>query len=472
MQINYNNFFRWYANEADDDTVNIQRLGDQSGICQVYRPVLVPGQQAGIFINLNQPFFDADNITDMVLRFVGNVDISIPLAKTTATGGYRLYAVFVVPDIAHGTYQFEVFNNASQVQKVISNKFRVTDGGYTSLVRYRNSRDLMFYDYEQIPGFYNEFRLHLSLAGYVSENGATQLQSVATGLRRNLNGTLDKSFQLDTYYFDDGAHDAMMCLLEHDDIQINGRAYIKKSAYIPNVRVNSKLSVGRAEVYEQAYSTVNKYGDTPAIRKQAKFLAVSSATVQIEVYTATNSLVATYEDKVYDTDIPIGGYLKVTGSGNAEVFHDTPGGLVRETVTIPYTLSQLDFYGNDYILVTGDYAKPVLPSRLNVTNIEQVTPYVDANAIVYINGIEQSPININETRSYTLQPGDVVVVKAFTELVSEAASPMLYSEVTDDGGQLADSPKGVAATPGNSSLITFTAGSDKTYNAIVRGYGN
>lgn len=347
MQLNYENFFRWHTGEAIDDTVNIPRIGVvDPGRC--YRPVIKPGEVTGLFINLRLPFLDNDDISNLHLRLVGGADIGAVLNKVTAGTGYRLYTTFSLPATVDGAYQFEIYNTSTSSQKCVSNWFRVmNDAGPTSFVKFKNSRNIYDYQYELIPDFYNQFRLHLSVNSVSAEGGASQVQNVATGRRRNANGISDKSFQLSTYYFDDGAHDAAIALIEHDSIEINGRSYIKKGAYTPNIRVNSKLSVGQADLYEQAFSSVNKYGQLPIPRVAAKLVTIPGLT--ITSYSVNDLAMDVYNGVIYDSDVPKSGYIVINGSGNVQIAKiDQNGGVIRQGASLPVTIQQSEFYGIDH----------------------------------------------------------------------------------------------------------------------------
>jgi len=349
MQLNYNNFFRWYTGSPVDDTINIPRIGKQDG-CRHYRPCIQPGEVTGLCINTVLPFLDNDLSANLHLRIVGGPDLGAVLTKAQAGSGYRLLATFALPFMTAGVYRFEVYNTATSTQKCISNDFRVVaDGNSTCYVRFRNSRSIDNYDYESYPDFYNAFRLNLSLGAYTGESAVDSLQNVATGQRRLLNGSKDKSIPIYTYYFDDGAHDAVMSMIEHDYIEINGRAYLKNGSYNPNARQQSGVSIGEFTVYEQAYSSINKFGQVPEKRKAAKLISVGN---EIRVYSANNVQVGTYTGIVYDTSVPYGGSAVVQGSGSAQVTYvNMNGGLTTDIRNKPVTIQQSELYGVDWVVV-------------------------------------------------------------------------------------------------------------------------
>lgn len=299
MQINFTNFIRFFTNAIKDETIGIPRLALIDDKC--YCPVFCPGERAAFYINATTPFLDGDDINDLHLRIVdvnGSItDLGAIMQRVTLTNGYRMYADFIFPNISNKQYQFIIYNTNTSSVKCLSNWFMVMDTAsadiITAYVAYRNSRSQYYYDWALYPDFYERVRLNLSLQSYTPEGTVEQLQSVNTGRRRNLNRTVDKSVKLQTYYFDDGANDACIALFESDDIQINGKQYLAKTIYTPNARPNSKVSTGEVELYEQDFSSVNKYGQVPAELTNSGYVAFwnkSNSIFYIDAYNSNNVL--------------------------------------------------------------------------------------------------------------------------------------------------------------------------------------
>lgn len=322
-QINSNNFFRWFTGDVVDETINFPRLGITDA--KIYLPQLATGETVGFYVNADIPFFDADDFTQLqikatdvngVVTLVGPVGtlIKVPLAS-----GYRMYASFVLPNLSLGQYQFSIYNLATTTNKCISNYFQVISGAdadlYTVSVKWRNSRDAYFYDWSQAPDLYCQLRLNLSLAGYQGEGTVDQTKAVSTGLRRNNNYDIDLSVKLSTYYFDDGANMACYPLFTADDMQLNGRSYLNKTLYVPNVRVVSKVNIGEIELYDQAFSQINKYGQLPA--------PVISNTSLANTYTILNN-------SADNLLVSIG----VTGGGTTLVKTMAPGDIYQVPITV------------------------------------------------------------------------------------------------------------------------------------------
>lgn len=322
-QINSNNFFRWFTGDTVDETINFPRLGITDA--KIYLPQLVPGETVGFYVNADVPFFDADDFTQLQIKATdvnGVVTIVGPvgtLIKVPLASGYRMYASFVLPNLSLGQYQFSIFNLATTTTKCISNYFQVISGAdadlFTVKTKWRNSRDAYFYDWSQTPDFYCELRLNLSLAAYQGEGTVDQTKAVSTGQRRNNNYDLDLSFKLSTYYFDDGANMACYPLFTADDIQLNGRSYLNKTLYQPNVRTVSKVNIGEIELYDQAFSRINKFGQLPP--------PVINNTSLSNTYTILNNS---------SDNLKI--FIGVTGGGTTQVANMTPGSIYQVPITI------------------------------------------------------------------------------------------------------------------------------------------
>lgn len=265
MQINRFNFIRWYSNQYDNQTINIPRLSARQP--KVYCPVIALGEQFSFYINCDIAFSDSD-FDSLTLDLVGSgssfANVA-PLSKDELAngGGYNIYCVGILDAIPSGQYQLVIKNGS--VVKCISNP--VTVMGYdlaqqsTVYVQYRNSRNRSKFRYFENNGFENSLRLNVSLVDWTAEGTLEQYREVSTGTLRNEKLELDRKIKLSTYFFDDGAHEAMTELGVCDSIKINGRLYRAKGIYNPVVRESSTVSKGEIELYDVEFSKINKYGN-------------------------------------------------------------------------------------------------------------------------------------------------------------------------------------------------------------------
>jgi hypothetical protein len=375
MQLNFTNFIRFFTGDVEDQSVNIPRLALIDSKC--YCPVFVPGERASFYINASVPFLDGDDINNLELRILnpdGTVasNLGVIMQRVTLTNGYRMYADFIFPDLPNKQYQFQVFNTTTNTAKCISNWFWAKDetlaNEVTAYVVWRNSRSAYYYDWALYPDFYCRIRLHLSLQSYTPEGTVEQIQSVNTGRRRNLNRVVDKSVRLQTYYFDDGANDACIALFEADDISINGKKYLAKTIYNPNARPSSKVSTGEIELFEQDFSSVNKYGQLPQELTNSGYVAFlnkSNTIFSIKAYNENNVLFSSIDVPVNGSlfypigNIPYNGNIKFVGAAvanrnvltmksinNTAEFNES-----SNSNAVTATLSRGEVYNTDWTIV-------------------------------------------------------------------------------------------------------------------------
>ena len=261
MQINRFNFIRWYSNVAIDQTINIPRFANRQA--KIYMPVIAIGEAFSFYINCDVPFADGSGTLDLVGQG-GTVYANVSPLSVDAIpdgGGYNIYCNGVL-SVPAGQYQFVIKNGATV--KCISNVINVMSLSnaekVTVPVAFRNSRDMYRFRFTDNPEYSNKIRLHLGLVEWAPEGNFEQYREVSTGTLRNEKFDLDRKVKLETYYFDDGAHEAMSVFCAMDDIQINGIKYLAKGVYNPAARSSSNVSKGEAEFYDQEISKINKYG--------------------------------------------------------------------------------------------------------------------------------------------------------------------------------------------------------------------
>jgi hypothetical protein len=380
-QLNSLNFIRWYSGSTiQESSVNLPRLGVVDA--KTYLPVFVPGEQSGFFINSDIPFYDADNFTTLrldILNTSGTLVTSIGAAGATIVKvplslGYRIFATFSMPAIANGQYQFSIYNTATSTTKCVSNYFQVINSADAQLqtvsISWRNSRDSFFYNWSLVPDFNCQIRLHISMASYQPEETIDQTKAVSTGTRRNNNYETELSYKLSTYYFDDGANLACIPLFKADYLSINNKIYIQKSAYLPNARTQSNVSIGEIEIYDQAFSRINKYGQLPQlVLKTGRYVLVNTTAVSfgIQLYSSAAALLSTVTvapgaTKVINIgDLQLNGYLNLlpasSGTYHLLVSNSLPDGTFTTTISTQAgaaafgQTNQNAIYGNDYFAV-------------------------------------------------------------------------------------------------------------------------
>lgn len=208
--------------------------------CQILTPIYVPGEKYTFYINLTKPTTDPnfDNFKLCVYNTAGTrvlTDIGL-LQKDVVVGIlYNIFSVFTMPALTDGEYCFGIWDSVNNVIKCTSNKILLVNTDYTlntSVVVFRHSRNLYNIDYENLVDFYQMFRLPLIKIDYQYNVERTQYRNVTNGRQlRNLISYLDKEVKIESYFFDEDAHDAAALLYQHDQIFIDGIQYEPKDAY-------------------------------------------------------------------------------------------------------------------------------------------------------------------------------------------------------------------------------------------------
>lgn len=208
--------------------------------CKVLTPIYVPGEKYSFYLNLDKPTTDPnfDNFKLCIYDLHNNrilTDIGL-LQRDIITGIlYNIFSVFEMPALADGEYCFVIWDSVNDVVKCNTNKFLLSNTGYadnTSLVVYRNTRNLKNIDYENLIDFYQVFRLPFIKIDYQYDVERTQYRNVSNKRQlRNLLSFLDKEVKIESYFFDEDAHDATALLYQHDEIYFDGTQYEPKDAY-------------------------------------------------------------------------------------------------------------------------------------------------------------------------------------------------------------------------------------------------
>lgn len=235
--------------------------------CRNSYPAYLRGFEHFFYANTSDLLNDVD-FDNWVLGMYNQQHIQVQnfggLVKDIITPAeFRFYKSFTIDSSMNtGLYYFVVYNSVTEQIKFISNSFELIEESmienYTYL-QYRNSTNQFNYNYESIP-MYNAFFLELDVVEEQSEVSLTQVAEKTTGKIRNQKSQIKKVLTIESYYFDDGAHDSMLALSIHDDIFMNGKVVEVKEGYkIDSNKINS-LQKGSILVYEQEVSTINLKG--------------------------------------------------------------------------------------------------------------------------------------------------------------------------------------------------------------------
>ncbi len=279
--VNSNNFVLWF-NAFGDTAFNSTTITNCiNGLPKPYRlnkrkginhyPCIVNGEQFSFYINFDTDYKNP-NFTSLrlnVINIYGNVQSAVAqLYQVMAADGvsYFIYASPTLAGLTPGCYRLALVDVdddgrilfVSQEIKVITTDISKQE---TIRVQYKNSVNNYRYLYESIPDYINQIRLRINVLEENPEGELTQYRAVSSGKLRNVYVELDLAIKLETYYFDDLAHKAVFTFQVCDYIFFNEKAYLVKGLYKPDWGNPAKTtSKGVLEVYEQDFSTANRYG--------------------------------------------------------------------------------------------------------------------------------------------------------------------------------------------------------------------
>lgn len=279
--LNENNFITWFSANGLTNFIGETYINCCSELPNPYRqcsqsikhaPVVVSLETFSFYINFKESYSDPD-FSGYRLALVGDEgivqdNIGTLVADYTNDGltEFNIYCseVIVNSGIPVGYYRLAIYRIADNSIVMVSNEIQlmtVSEAKHkTVMLNYRNSFDFYKYYYTHISDFLNKIRLRMYALEENPDGELAQYRAASTGRLRNVSYELDRYVVFETYYFDDLAHRAMMVWQAHDFILINGKFYLPKSLYKVEWNQKRLLNKGKIEMYEQDFSTINRYG--------------------------------------------------------------------------------------------------------------------------------------------------------------------------------------------------------------------
>lgn len=264
MEINSFNFLRWNSNPATPDPTALPEGYVMERERYLAMPVIVPGEGLNFYINtafgVNYPNFG--ELTLDIVKGTTVVAANIaPLQQDMIGSNYNIYAEATIPALSNGIYQLAIRRGSTVL--LLSNYIRGLNSdysNYTALFRFTNDIDLYYIRFSGLADFYQQFRLPINKVGTDYEQNREQYQEVTTGRYETLLAIDQEFIKFETYYFDEEAHRATVCMLGHSDLYINDKQYTFKTGYKPAPVINSLLTKGTFELYNPEFVQVNRCG--------------------------------------------------------------------------------------------------------------------------------------------------------------------------------------------------------------------
>lgn len=186
--------------------------------------------------------------------FIQVIEDVATLGTDILSGGYRFYADdFVFPTVSDGCYRFIVIDvSAGENVLYISDPFEVvsstTDLTYC---QFRNGKNILNYNYEGLPSFYNKTHIELFKRKPLRPT-ITQGYSLSSGSFKRVRTLLTKTWEFITGWFDTKEHDGMQALVIHSDMQLS----IDGNWEVMNLSEDSEYLLEWQENYEFIQASV------------------------------------------------------------------------------------------------------------------------------------------------------------------------------------------------------------------------
>lgn len=176
------------------------------------------------------------------------------LSTDILAGGYRFYAEdFTFPTVDEGCYRFIIVDvSVNENVLYISEPFEVV-GSDTGLMycKYRNAKNILNYNYEGIPAYYNKVHIELAKRKPLRPT-TTQGYVLSSGSFKRIRTLLTKTWEFVTGWFDTKEHDAVQAVTIHSDLQL----YIDSNWELMNVSDEGQYTLDWQENYEYIQASV------------------------------------------------------------------------------------------------------------------------------------------------------------------------------------------------------------------------
>lgn len=231
---------------------------------QDYKPKLILGKDFSFILNGNLFSFGIANYRLFIIDAYGTV-IQSDVNFDSATNASNETTVYVSDTLTAGinnkSIRFVFVENTTNEATYISNEIEVrTEEEDLVKLEYRNSSDIFDFNYTNWIDNYNLVYLDLNVIDRQGEYELKQYQEVTTGKVRNQKSQTKKAVTLESFFFDEFAHEAMEALTVHDDILMNGKVMETKEGYQIETNIRNKTQRGRIVMYDQQFSKINLNG--------------------------------------------------------------------------------------------------------------------------------------------------------------------------------------------------------------------
>lgn len=251
--VNQGNFLRWHvANDLVAPFGNCPAIcGPTPGPCDVFQDYsgetffhalpAVNGDRLHFFINSRVPFAYASPGTLRIGLLSGGALVSRQNAPQTVAdhidpARYFLHGSFLIDCLPDGLYNPAIYRDGTNEVLLIANPVEVQNRQRwqkeTVFVRYRHSRDIMNFRYKDLPNFWNEFRLDLTMHRAKLPTTEETYRD-ANGRTRSASLEINRTYEIDTHFWDAQSHEAGVIMFASSDVEIDGKKVKRIEGFDP-----------------------------------------------------------------------------------------------------------------------------------------------------------------------------------------------------------------------------------------------
>jgi hypothetical protein len=248
---------------APDGIIAAARPKEPTRKDQIVRMPLVPGDEISFFINSAAAIVVADPET-LLLGLVRDgllvwyADALNFIVDPATPSGYRIHSTFTVPELPDGAYNLVIIDNAARDRVLlIANSVEIVAfqdwQTETVKVKFRHKTDRDGIPYSTMPGFYQEFRLALSMYQpkfptdtdeYTDRNNRT----------RTTRERLSAVYEIQSDFWDMPQYRAAAMMFSHSDLRIDGTAVRLSGSLDPEYSDGSNIVTVKGKVSDQDFA--------------------------------------------------------------------------------------------------------------------------------------------------------------------------------------------------------------------------
>jgi hypothetical protein len=145
------------------------------------------------------------------------------LSYYTGETGIKIHGSITIPVLYPGIYNYIIYNTVTMALVYISNPIELINDvsiQYTSMIKYRNKRNILGFNYVELPAFYNTVRVHVSLTDEQTTEDISEYNDVNYNIITP-KLVIRKEHTLEIDYIDSNSHDALHLALRHTEVYLD-----------------------------------------------------------------------------------------------------------------------------------------------------------------------------------------------------------------------------------------------------------